>query len=98
MKRFRLAPEAREDIQEIWRFIAADSVRTAARVREEIRDACRRLARRPHIGHRRDDLTTRTDVLFWPIYSYLIIYRPDTRPVEILRVLHGRRDVKSLLE
>ena len=36
MRRFRLAPQAREDIREIRGFIAADSVRTAARVREEL--------------------------------------------------------------
>jgi len=58
VKRFRLAPEARGDIRDIWSYIAAHSVEAAARVREEIRDACRRLAQHPHIGHQRDDLTT----------------------------------------
>ena len=97
MRRFRLAPEARGDIKDIWSLIARDSVEAAARVREEIRNSCRRLAQHPYIGHKRDDLTTREDVLFWPVYSYLIIYRPHTRPLEILRVLHGKRDVKRLL-
>jgi plasmid stabilization system protein ParE len=96
-QRFRLAPEARQDIKEIWAHIAHDSLKAAARVREEIRNSCRWLARHPHIGHRRDDLTTREDVLFWPVYSYLIIYRPNTRPLEILRVLHGKRNVISIL-
>jgi plasmid stabilization system protein ParE len=97
MKRFRLAPEARHDIGEIWAFIERDNKEVAARVREEIRGACRRLAQLPHIGHRRDDLTIRQDVRFWPVYSYLIVYRPDTRPLEILRVLHGNRNVMSIL-
>jgi plasmid stabilization system protein ParE len=97
MKRFRLAPEARHDIEELWAFIARDNIRAAAQVRTAIRDACRRLAQRPYIGHRREDLTTREDVRFWPVYSYLIVYRPHTRPLEILRVLHGNRNVMSIL-
>lgn len=48
------------------------------------------------MGHLREDLTRRP-FRFWPVYSYLIVYRPETRPIQILRVLHGARDVKSLL-
>jgi plasmid stabilization system protein ParE len=96
MRRFRLAPEARHDIGEIWTFIARDNIEAAAGVREGIRDACRRLARHSYIGHRRDDLTTREDVLFWPVHSY-ILYRPNSQPLEILRVLHGHRNVIGIL-
>jgi plasmid stabilization system protein ParE len=94
---FPPAPEARQDVREIWAYIARDNIEAAARVRQEIRDACRRLAQYPYIGHPRDDLTSRKDVLFWPVYSYLILYRPDARPLEVLRVLHGKRDVTGLL-
>ena len=97
MRPFRLAPEARQDIKEIWSYIARDSIEAAARVRQEIRDNCRLLAQHPYIGHERDDLTTREGVRFWPVYGYLIIYRPAPRPLEILRVLHGKRDVKSVV-
>ena len=97
MSRYRLAPEARQDIKEIWSFIARDSIEGAGRVRQEIRDSCRRLAQHPYTGHERDDLTSREDVRFWPVHSYLIIYRPSTRPLEILRVIHGKRDVKSVV-
>ena len=97
MRRFRLAPEAPQEVKDIWAYIVSDNTTAAARVRQEIRDTCRRLAQHPYIGHRRDDLTTRDDVLFWPVYSYLVVYRPDTRPLEILRVLHGKRNVEGLL-
>ena len=97
MTSFRLSPEARRDIKEVWAYIARDNIGAATRVRCEIRDACRRLAQHPYTGHRRGDLTTREDVLFWPVYSYLIIYRPDKKPLEILRVLHGNRDVTRIL-
>jgi antitoxin ParD1/3/4/toxin ParE1/3/4 len=36
-------------------------------------------------------------VKFWPIYSYLIVYDPGTKPLQIIRVLHGMRDVEDIL-
>jgi plasmid stabilization system protein ParE len=68
-------------------YIASDNPDAAGRVRREIHEACRRLARLPGIGHRREDLTTQPDVRFWGVYSYLIIYR----------VLHAKRDVRQTL-
>jgi plasmid stabilization system protein ParE len=97
MTGFRLAPDARTDIQEIWSYIADASLDAAGRVRRALLNSCRQLAKHPLIGHRRADLTTRGDVLFWPVYSYMIIYRPATQPLEIVRVLHAKRDVRSVL-
>jgi plasmid stabilization system protein ParE len=34
---------------------------------------------------------------FWTVYSYLIIYRAEARPLEIVRVLHASRDIQKLL-
>ena len=50
----------------------------------------------PGIGHVRDDLTD-LPVRFWGVFSYLIIYDPAPRPVQVLRVLHGARDLAALL-
>jgi antitoxin ParD1/3/4/toxin ParE1/3/4 len=95
MKRFKLSPEAAQDIREIWAYVAADSIQAARRLRLQILDACRGIADNPEIGHSREDLTEKP-VLFWPTGSYLIIY-VARKPVEIVRVLHGARDVPSLL-
>ena len=95
MKRFKLSPEAAQDIREIWVYIAADSIKAARRLRLQIFDACQRIVGNPGIGHSRADLTDKP-VLFWPAGSYLIIYTAR-EPVEIVRVLHGARDIPSLL-
>ncbi len=97
MSRFRLSPEARHDLREILAYIGGDSIDVAERVRQELLSNCRRLAQNPRVGHLRVDLTSREDVLFWPVYSYLIVYRPGTRPLDILRVLHGKRNVRRIL-
>ena len=96
MNGFRLSPEVARDIEDIWEYIARDSVRAARRVRLGLLAACRRLAQHPGLGHRREDLTDKP-VLFWPVYSYLIIYNPATEPLEIVRILHGAQDIPRLL-
>ena len=94
-RRFALSPEAARDIREIWSYIADDSTRAARRVRVQLLDACQRLAENPLIGHSREDLTARP-VLFWPVGAYLIVYDPRPRPIEIVRVVHGARDIAAL--
>ena len=54
------------------------------------------LAENPMIGHIRQDLAG-DDVRFWPVFKYLIVYHPETKPLQVVRVLHGRRDLKALL-
>jgi len=54
------------------------------------------LGRTPSIGHSRTDLTE-DSVKFWSVFSYLIVYDPATKPVEIVRVLHASRDVGRIL-
>jgi toxin ParE1/3/4 len=97
MSRFRLSPEAAQDIEAILAYIARDSVPAARRVRQALLAACRRLAEHPGIGHRRADLTNKP-VRFFPVYSFLIIYDPASRPLEIVRVLRGAQDIAAILE
>jgi antitoxin ParD1/3/4/toxin ParE1/3/4 len=97
MSGFRLSPLAASDIEEIWEYIAAENPDAATRVRLALLEAFRLLSRTPGIGHRREDLTE-FDVKFWPVFSYLIVYSPDTHPLEIVRVLHGARDIAPILE
>ena len=90
-----MAPEAEADLNEIWDFIAEDNVDAADRVRDEIFDAIRALARTPNLGHHRGDLTSRP-LRFWRVYDYLIVYAPEEGPLLVLAVLHGRRSPRIL--
>jgi antitoxin ParD1/3/4 len=94
---YLVSPEANSDIFEIWRWIAEDSVELADRVDAELYEMFEALARMPGQGHRREDLTTRP-VLFFPLYSYLIVYQPDVDPIRIMAVLRGTRNVKRILK
>lgn len=88
MKRFKLSTEGAKDIRDIWDYIAKDSVKAARKVRLRLFDACQLPAQNPTIGHRRQDFTGEP-VFFWPVGSYLIIYDPRTKPISIVRVVHG---------
>ena len=96
MRRFTLSPAAARDVREIWSYIAADSVKAARRVRLELFEACQRLAENPGIGHVREDLTDQP-VRFWPVGSYLIVYSSERKPLSISRVIHGARNIPTLL-
>jgi plasmid stabilization system protein ParE len=95
--RYVLAPQAALDLIEIWRYIKEQaSVAIADRIEFTIRERIVFLAGTPGAGHLRKDLTG-ADVKFFPVYSYLIVYRPETKPLQVASILHGRRDVEHIL-
>lgn len=96
MKRVVLTPEAQRDISDIWEYIAADSPAAADRVIGSIEEALYRLADTPGIGHVRDDLADNRH-RFYLVHSYLIVFRHRTDPLQVLRVLHAARDVRSII-
>jgi len=97
MNRFVLTGPAERDLDQIKNFLSEKAGPTITRrVLKDIRAALKLLGNRPGVGHVREDLSDRP-VKFWPIYSYLIVYDPETKPVQILRVLHGMRDVEEIL-
>jgi plasmid stabilization system protein ParE len=95
-RRYKLTPQARYDLLSIWEFIARDNIRAADRLAERMATAFRLLARLPETGHQRADVQTSEPVLFWPAGSYVVAYRPEPRPLIILRILHGARDLDAL--
>jgi plasmid stabilization system protein ParE len=99
MTRYQFTPQAVDDLFEIWSYIAQDSPESADRVEAMIFAACETLARSPFVGAIRDDLTV-LPVRFWPVPSfpnYFIIYEPAAEPLRVIRVLHGARNISSLL-
>jgi antitoxin ParD1/3/4 len=97
-RRYLIAPEAALDLVQIWRYIKKKgSSEVADRVESAIRARIVFLAGAPGAGHWRMDLTDEP-VKFSSVYSYLIVYRPETRPLQVVAILHGHRDVERLLK
>ena len=96
---YQLTSLAVEDLFEIWSYIARDNPEAANAVEEAIYRACALLAHAPLAGRLRPDLTY-LPLRFWfvqPYRNYVIVYDPVTKPLQIIRVLHGARNIPPLL-
>jgi plasmid stabilization system protein ParE len=71
---YDVSVEAQNDLFEIWRRIAEDSIGVADRIDAEFHELFASLGRIPHQGHIRKDLTKRP-VLFIYIRSWSCISR-----------------------
>jgi len=99
MTRYLLTKEAQEDLSGIREYLLREAgVRVTRRLLVAIVSAFHSLARNPGQGHRREDLVSREEVRFWPVFSYLVVYRIDRKPLTILAVIHGSRDVQRWLK
>jgi plasmid stabilization system protein ParE len=97
VKSYIVSPGAEGDLKRIWRYLLGEAgLAIANRIQGELVDAFDGLADAPGKGHKRPDLTSR-DVLFFSVYQYMIVYR-RAATVEIVSVLHGKRNIKKLLK
>ena len=102
MHRVVILPEADEDIAEAFLYISQDSVDAAVRFLVAVRADARKLAEMPGMGATRE--FARPDlqgVKFWPIggfRNHLIFYRRIEDGIEVLRVIHGARNIDRQFE
>ena len=89
-------PRAKTDLVEIWDYIADDSEARADAFIETVDQKFQALAARPNMGRLRDELAE--DLRSFPVGRYVIFYRPLPEGVEIVRVLHGARDLDTILQ
>ena len=100
------APAARRDLIEIWHYFAgAASPDTADKLLSEIASAAERLLTEPRMFQLRFDVMSGLagGLRSVAVHPYAIFYRmqpnigADDEDVQIIRVLHERRDFPSIL-
>ena len=98
MSGYVVAPAAQEDLLVIWHYYAEQvgNPDLADRMVGEIVSGFRQVAATPGMDHLRRDLSEEP-LRFWNVRRYLIAYRPEVRPLEIVRVIHGARDMQAIL-
>lgn len=96
MARVIWSPLAEADLEEIWLYIAQDAPEQADRVVREIANKSSLLGDQPGVGTTRDELLP--GLLSFPVGAYLIFYRKRERGIEVVRVLHGARDIPRILQ
>lgn len=87
-------PAAESDLDDIWLTIALNNPAAADRVIDAIHDRAKLLSNFPELGPERPDIAPDLRVLVEG--SYLILYRVTETSVEIVRVVHGARDMTAL--
>jgi len=87
-------PRAVADLAEIWDYIADDSEERADAFVALVDQKIRALARRPNIGRTREELGE--GVRSFPVGRYIIFYCVIPKSIEIVRVLHGARDLETI--
>lgn len=100
--RLRLRPAARDDIAAAVEFLAAYSRDAAERFVEQTGEALEQLCAFPRIGPLQDFGPPVGVVRRWAVsgFPYLLFYRvgvSDGEVVDVLRVLHGLRDIPAIL-
>jgi plasmid stabilization system protein ParE len=96
MTQYVLGSGVAQDLEAIWDYIARDNIDAADRWIEKLFGAFEALAETPGMGHKRTDLTA-LPVLFWPLDSYLVIYRIQGGSIEIIAVTQGARDLPEFM-
>jgi toxin ParE1/3/4 len=95
-------PAARNDLVEIfYYYISKGTIPTARRFLTQAEATFQRLAGMPALGTRYEpDEPVYAGVRFFPVSRfrvYLVFYRPIAGGIEVLRVLHGARDIHGIL-
>ena len=95
MKRYQLTRSAQDDL--IWHleYLTERSQVAAERLALNLMREFRFLAEWPGSGRRRPEVTD-VDVRFWPVGSYLLIYREAVVGVVIVRIVHAKQDLLGL--
>ena len=94
MARFTRTARAEEDLIDIWTYIAQDNLGAADRLLDRLDSVCGLLADNPRMGPARPDLAQ--GMRYFPAGNYLVLYREAPGGVEIVRVVHGARDLPGL--
>jgi toxin ParE1/3/4 len=87
---------AKADLAEIWDYIADDSEAQADAFIDTIDLKLRLLAEQPNIGRERNELAE--NMRSFPLGRYVIFYFVIPSGIEVVRVLHGGRDLEAIFQ
>jgi toxin ParE1/3/4 len=94
-KKLVWAPKAKQDLRDIWRYFAnVASSEISDKLLRDIARASGRLADHALMGRPRDELVPGLRSIL--VHPHTIFYRVTDTSVEIVRVLHERRDFGAI--
>lgn len=94
MARFKLTPLAQSDLRDIRDYIAADNPKAATQYLNILKQKCQQLAECPGLGTQRQEYC---GLHRFAVGNYLIFYQPTTEGIDVIRILHGARDIERIV-
>jgi toxin ParE1/3/4 len=95
MRKYRIAHEAVSDLDEIWSHIAQHNPTAADRLIARFKRAFEGIAEFPEMGKINERIGSK--YRSFAVQDYVIFYCPRVGVIEILRVLHGFRDLDQFI-
>ena len=96
MSKLSFSPLAVKDLDGILEYISQDNPTAATSFVELLKEKCQLLAQFPLLGAPRNSLAKGLRV--FSVSNYVIYYRLEGNSIRIERVMHGARDMDSLIE
>ena len=94
MPRLLFRPLAEQDLQDIWDYIAEDSPERGEKLIRDIYSKLGTIAHNPYIGKARPEIEQ--EIRSFPIGRYVVFYDPLPDGIDIIRILHGSRDIENI--
>ena len=94
MPRIIRTPAAEADLWEIVVYIARDNEDAAFHIVDRINERFEMLSQFPNAGPARPELLP--ELRSFPVGNYLILYKPIDDGIEVMRVVHGARNLRRL--
>jgi len=93
MPRIVLTPQAHQDLEDLFDHLDAQQPRLSDRFAETFDRTCGLHLKHPLMGASSEDLAP--NLRHFTVWNYVVFYRPAADGLEILRILHGARDLPS---
>ena len=94
MKKLTRTAQAELDLIDIWSFISDDNPNAADKLLRELDTKSQLLCKNPELGVAREDIAKKFRCLTYR--NYLILYRIKPDSVEVVRYLHGARNLSVI--
>jgi toxin ParE1/3/4 len=90
-----VTPAAAADVEEAWDYLSRRNLAAADRLVDRFLAASRLHAQFPRLGQGRDEISP--GLRCFLVRPFVAFYRIEGEKIRILRLLHGRRDLKRLM-
>jgi toxin ParE1/3/4 len=96
MARVIRSKQAQQDLEEILDYLDSQSTQAADRFATKFDDLCELHATHPRIGASSEQYAP--NLRHFAVWNYAIFYRPIEDGIELIRIIHGARDIPKLFE